>query len=82
MGELLKTVPKATANNNPSGMKKEAQISPHVDLVKPKSQVIKESGITQRQTESDRLPEERDCSEIRRDYFKADESENVRRWWR
>lgn len=66
MGELLKTVPKATANNNPSGMKKEAQITPHVDLgiVKPKSEVVKESGITQRQKESDRLPEERDCFEI------------------
>lgn len=46
MGELLKTVPKATPNNNPFH-----EISPHVDLVKPKSQVIKESGITQRQAE-------------------------------
>lgn len=46
MGELLKEVPKATPNNNPFH-----EISPHVDLVKPKSQVIKESGITQRQAE-------------------------------
>lgn len=46
MGELLKAVPKATPNNNPFH-----EISPHVDLVKPKSQVIKESGITQRQAE-------------------------------
>lgn len=42
MGELLKAVPKATPNNNPYH-----EISPHVDLVKPKSEVVKESGLTQ-----------------------------------
>lgn len=46
MGELIKAIPKATPNNNPFH-----EISPQVDLVKPKSEVIKESGITQRQAE-------------------------------
>lgn len=46
IGELIKQIPKATPNNNPFH-----QISPRVDLVKPKSEVLKESGITQRQAE-------------------------------
>lgn len=58
MGELLKGVPKATKDNA------RKQISPHVDLIRPKSEVIKESGITQRQKKPDGLPAERDCSEI------------------
>lgn len=46
IGELLKQVPKA------SGQRTDLQpISPHVGRLKPKSQVIRESGLTQRQAE-------------------------------
>lgn len=45
MGELIKAIPKATKDNA------RKQIEPHVDLIRPKSEVIKESGITQRQAE-------------------------------
>lgn len=46
IGELLKQVPKA------SGQRTDLQpISPHVERLKPKSQVIRESGLTQRQAE-------------------------------
>lgn len=54
MGELIKAMPKATAKNNPSGLKKmQTQIELHDDLGlnKPKSEAIKESGLTQRQAE-------------------------------
>ena len=46
IGELIREIPKATPNNNPFH-----EISPHVDLVKPKSAVLKENGISQRQAE-------------------------------
>ena len=51
--ELIREIPKATKDNNPSGLKKNTQISPHVDLgyAKPKSAVLKENGISQRQAE-------------------------------
>lgn len=45
IGELIKQIPKATKDNA------RKQISPHVDLIRPKSEVLKESGITQRQAE-------------------------------
>lgn len=45
MGELIKAIPKATKDNA------RKQISPHVDLIRPKSEVIKESGFSQRQAE-------------------------------
>lgn len=72
IGELMSDKPKATANNNPSGLKK-PQIEYRVDLgsaknntpphnnpvhntpkqdaVKPKSEIVKESGLTQKQVE-------------------------------
>lgn len=45
MGELIREIPKATKDNA------RKQISPHVDLIRPKSEVIKESGLSQRQAE-------------------------------
>lgn len=51
MGELLKAVPKATKGTGSNQYERKAEISPQVDFSKPKSQVIKESGITQRQAE-------------------------------
>lgn len=53
IGELIREIPKATKDNNPSGLKKNTQISSHVDLgyAKPKSAVLKENGISQRQAE-------------------------------
>ena len=44
IGELLKQIPKATPNNNPFH-----ENSPREKLVKPKSEVIRESGITPKQ---------------------------------
>lgn len=51
IGELLKQIPKATKGTGNNQYKKTAEISPHVDFSKPKSQVIKENGLTQRQAE-------------------------------
>lgn len=51
MGELLKAVPKATKGTGSNQYERKAEISPQVDFSKPKSQVIKESGLTQRQAE-------------------------------
>lgn len=51
IGELLKQVPKATKGTGSNQHQKRAEISPHVDFSKPKSQVIRESGLTQRQAE-------------------------------
>lgn len=48
MGELLKAVPKASGGDRRS---ESFKISPHVDYEKPKSEVVKESGLTQRQAE-------------------------------
>ena len=45
IGELIREIPKATKDNA------RKQISPHVDLIKPKSAVLKENGISQRQAE-------------------------------
>lgn len=46
LGELMAKVPKATPNNNPFHENDNA-----VDLVKPKSKVIKDAGFTQKQAE-------------------------------
>ena len=46
IGELMQAVPKATPNNNPFH-----ENDSGVDLVKPKSEVIKEAGFTQKQVE-------------------------------
>lgn len=48
MGELIKAIPKASGGDRRS---EDFKISPHVDFEKPKSEVIKESGLTQRQAE-------------------------------
>ena len=48
MGELLKAVPKASGGDRRSD---DFKISSHVDFEKTKSEVIKESGLTQRQAE-------------------------------
>lgn len=45
IGELIREIPKATTNH------KNLEISPHVDFLKPKSAVLKENGISQRQAE-------------------------------
>jgi len=53
MGELLNGVPKATKGQGGNRYQKapDREISSHDDFSKPKSQVIKESGLSQRQTE-------------------------------
>ena len=48
MGELIKAIPKASGGDRRS---EDFKISPQVDFEKPKSEVIKESGISQRQAE-------------------------------
>ena len=48
MGELLKKVPKASGGDRRS---EDFKISPRVDFEKSKSEVIKESGLSQRQAE-------------------------------
>lgn len=51
IGELIREIPKKV-NNNPSGNNQyRGQISTHVDSTKPKSAVLKENGISQRQAE-------------------------------
>ena len=46
MGEMLSEIPKATPNNNPFH-----EIDSSVELVKPKSQVLAENGISQKNAE-------------------------------
>ena len=46
MGEMLSEIPKATPNNNPFH-----EIDSSVELVKPKSQVLAENGISQKSAE-------------------------------
>lgn len=46
LGELMANIQKATPNNNPFH-----EIDVNVDFVKPKSEVIKEAGLTQKQVE-------------------------------
>ena len=46
IGELVASVPKATPNNNPFH-----QNDTDVELVKPKSEIIKNAGLTQKQSE-------------------------------
>ena len=48
MGELIKAIPKASGGDRRS---EDFKISPQVDFEKPKSEVIKESGLSQRQAE-------------------------------